>query len=236
MSTVDKIMKQLEKKGSAQTRKTFARHGAPDDMFGVKVADLKVIAKTIKGEQELALSLFETGNGDAQYLAGIVANGGSMTKKQLDSWAKGAAWHMVSEYPVAWVATESKHARDMAIKWMKSKNDSIAASGWCTYSGLITTRDDDDLDLKEVKDLLKRVEKELKTAPNRVRYTMNNFVIAVGGYVAPLTKQAKATAKKIGKVEVDMNGTACKVPDAITYIEKMDKAGRVGKKRKTIKC
>ena len=65
---------------------------------------------------------------------------------------------------------------------------------------------------------------------------MNGFVIAVGAYVKPLSRQAKATAKKLGKVDVDMNGTSCKVPGALENIEKVEKAGRAGKKRKTIKC
>lgn len=64
---------------------------------------------------------------------------------------------------------------------------------------------------------------------------MNGFVIAVGAYVKPLLKQAKSTAEAIGKVEVDMGGTACKVPLATQYIAKIVDAGRVGKKRKSIK-
>ncbi|MFK7819184.1 MAG: DNA alkylation repair protein [Planctomycetaceae bacterium] len=236
MKTVKQVLTELKKQGSEQTRKTFARHGAPDDMFGVKVADLKVIAKKIKGNQDLALELYETNNCDAQYLAGIVADGAQFTKKQLDAWAKSASWHMISEYPVAWVASESPHARDMAMKWIKAKNPAIASAGWCTYSGIVATTDDAQLDKKEIKELLKRIETDLAKADNRVRYTMNGFVIAVGCYVASLTKSAKATAKKLGKVEVDMNGTACKVPDAITYIEKLEKSDRIGKKRKTIKC
>ena len=95
---------------------------------------------------------------------------------------------------------------------------------------------DTELDPAEIKSLLKKVEREIDSAPNRVRYTMNAFVIAVGGYVLPLSKHAKGTAKKLGKVEVDMHGTACKVPLATAYIEKIEKSGRAGKKRKTIKC
>ena len=55
MSSVAQIMKELKKKGSEQTRKIYLRHGASDNMFGVKVADLKVIAKKIKGNQALSL-------------------------------------------------------------------------------------------------------------------------------------------------------------------------------------
>ncbi len=71
---------------------------------------------------------------------------------------------------------------------------------------------------------------------NRVKYTMNGFVIATGSYVKPLSKRAKKVAKKLGKVDVVMGGTSCKVPLATEVIGKVEKAGRMGKKRKTIKC
>ncbi len=236
MTTASQVMSELKKKGSAQTRKTFSRHGAPPDLFGVKVGDLKTIAKKIKGEQELALELYDSGNADAMYLAGMVADGAQMTKRQLESWARQAPWHMVAEYTVPWVATESPHARDLAMKWIRSKNESIACSGWCTYAGIVAVTPDNELDLAEIKDLLNTVAKQIHKAPNRVRYTMNGFVIAVGCYFKPLHKQAKATAKKIGKIAVDMGDTACKVPLAEEYIAKMESAGRIGKKRKTIRC
>ena len=88
----------------------------------------------------------------------------------------------------------------------------------------------------EFKKGIRNIESEIDTAPNRVKYTMNGFVIAVGSYVAPLAKQAKALAKKLGKVEVELGGSSCKVPLATETIDKVEKAGRLGKKRKTIKC
>ena len=65
---------------------------------------------------------------------------------------------------------------------------------------------------------------------------MNAFVIAVGSSVAPLLGDAQAAAKKIGKVQVDMGGTACKVPLATEYIQKAVDRGRVGRKRKGARC
>jgi hypothetical protein len=65
---------------------------------------------------------------------------------------------------------------------------------------------------------------------------MNGFVIAVGSYVAPLLKQAKAAAQEIGPLSIDMGDTSCKVPLASAYIAKVEDAGRVGNKRKTIGC
>jgi hypothetical protein len=159
-----------------------------------------------------------------------------MTTKQLQSWAKNASWSMVSEYSVPGVTAENSEARSLALKWIDSKQEAIASSGWCTYAGLVAMMPDEELDTTEIKSLLDRIAKNIDAAPDRIRYTMNGFVIAVGSYVKPLLKQAKATAKAIGTVSVDVGETACKVPLAVEYIKKVETAGRVGKKRKTIKC
>jgi len=238
MPTVASIMAELKKKGSEKTRKTYARHGmATENMYGVSVADLKLIAKTFKGQQALACELYDTGNLDAMYLAGMVADGSKMTKEQLNAWAEGAAnLQMIAEYTVPWVTVENPDGRALALQWIKSKKERIATAGWCTYSGLLATKPDDSLDLAEIEKLLAVVVKEIKTAQNRVRHTMNNFVISVGTYVKPLLKQAKTAARQIGSVSVDMGDTACTVPLATAYIEKIESAGRAGKKRKTIRC
>lgn len=238
MPIVASIIAELKKKGSEKTRKIYARHGmAGKPMFGVSIADLKVIAKTIKGQQALACELYETGNLDAMYLAGMVADGAQMTKEQLNGWAQGAGGlQMISEYTVPWVAVENARARELAMQWIKSKKEHVASSGWCTYSGLLATKADETLDLQEIKELLGTAVKGIKTAQNRVRHTMNGFVIAVGTYVKPLLKQAKSSAQQIGAVSVDMGDTACNVPLATACIQKMEASGRVGQKRATIRC
>jgi 3-methyladenine DNA glycosylase AlkD len=238
MPTATSIMADLKKKGKEKTRNIYARHGtATARVFGVSVAELKVIAKTIRGQQALACDLYETGNLDAMYLAGLVADGAQMNEKQLNRWAEDAAGlPMISEYTVPWVAVENAHARELAMRWIKSNKEHIACSGWCTYAGLAATKPDEALDLSEIEDLLRAVVQGIGGAQNRVRSTMNGFVIAVGTYVKPLLKQAKASARQIGAVSVDVGDTACKVPLATAYIEKSEASGRVGQKRKTIRC
>ncbi len=216
------VMAELKQRGKEQTRKIYARHGVDIPMFGVSIADLKTLAKKIKGNQALALDLYDSGNYDAMYLAGIVADGKQMTKKQLERWAKLSTCETICSYTVAWVATESPHARELAMKWINSKKPSTAICGWATYAGIVATTPDADLDLDEIRDLLDRVVREIHRAPNKVRYLMNTFVISVVGYVKPLLKQAKAAAKKIGPVSVDMGDTACQVPVATTYIAKIE--------------
>jgi 3-methyladenine DNA glycosylase AlkD len=238
MPTLASILAELKSKGSEKTRATYARHGMEAERcFGVSVADLKLIAKTIKGQQALAMELYETGKMEAMYLAGMVASGAKMTEAQLKAWAEGThGMQMIAEYTVPWVTVEHPRGRELALQWMASKKEHVAAAGWCTYSGLVTTMPDEKLELAEIEGLLGDVVQHIHKAQNRERHTMNNFVIAVGSFVAPLSKQSKTAARRIGVVTVDMGDTACQVPLATAYIEKAEAAGKAGKKRKTIRC
>jgi 3-methyladenine DNA glycosylase AlkD len=238
MPTVHSILENLKAKGSEKTRILFAKHGLPAErVYGVSMAELKTIAKTIKGQQALALELYATGIMDAMYLAGMVADGGRMTRPQLQSWAKGAVgMPMIAEYTVPWVTVENADGAALATEWMRAKEEQMACSGWCTYTGLVATKSDEALDLKEIEGLLGTVVKDIGGAKNRVRLTMNGFVIAVGRYVTPLAAKGMATARKLGVVEVDMADTACKISLATEAIEKAQAAGKLGVKKKTIRC
>ena len=236
MTTAKDIVAELKTLGSETTKKTLMKHGAREPFFGVKVEHLKKIQKRIKKDYQLALDLYDTGISDAMYLAGLIADDEKMTKKDLEHWVKGAYWYMLSEYTVPWVAAGSPHGHALALEWIDSKDETAAAVGWATLCSLVATRDDEDVDPPGLRKLLQRVGKTIHDQPNRVRYAMNNFVICVGSYVQPLTDLAIETAHKIGKVSVDMGGTACKVPLAADYIKKVQARGSIGKKRKTAKC
>ena len=234
--TLEETMKELAAKASESTKKTWLRHGAKEPIFGVKIGDMKPIHKKIKGNQELALKLYATGNGDAMYLAGMVADGRKMTRAQLDGWAKDATWGMISGTTVPWVASEHPDGMEIGMQWIDSPNEHVAEAGWSTLSAIVATRADDELPIKQIALLLDRIVKTIKSAPNRVRYVMNGFVISCGTYVAPLADKAIEAARKIGRVEVDMGDTACEVPDAEGYIIKSRRGAAIAPKRKTVRC
>jgi len=238
MPTRQSVLEDLKSKGNEKTRIIYIRHGLPGERtFGVSMADLKLIAKSIKGQQTLAYELYESGNVDAMYLAGLVANGALMTKDQLRTWALGAAdMPMICEYTVPWVTLESKDASSLATEWIASGKDHLATIGWCTYSGIVATSADSALDMEEIKGLLATAIRQIPHAGNRVKHTMNGFVIAVGTYVAPLIEEARAAAQTIGVVTVDMGDTSCKVPLATAAIAKNEAAGKLGQKRRTMRC
>ncbi|MBM6619580.1 DNA alkylation repair protein [Bacillus suaedaesalsae] len=233
---LEEVMQTLEQLGTEQTKKTFMNHGAQEPFFGVRVGDLKKLVKHVKKDQELALALYETGNSDAMYLAGLSVNPKLIEKETLQQWVKNAYWYMIAEYTVAGVAAESNYALELAREWMQSPEEMVSVAGWNTYGNYISITPDDQLDIEEIRNLLQQVKQTVHEERNRVRYVMNGFVIGVGAYVQELHDEAVEVASHIGKVHVDVGNTACKVPLAADYIQKIDDKGKTGQKRKTCIC
>jgi 3-methyladenine DNA glycosylase AlkD len=234
--TAKEIMVELSRLGSPSIKRILMNHGAKEPLFGVKVEELKKIQKRIKNNHDLSIELYATGNGDAMYLAGLVADADKISAAELERWAQSSTSPMISEYTVAGVGAESPHGWDLGLKWIKSSNEVIASIGWATLGHWVSIRPNEELNKTQLAELLSGIQTSIHKSPNRVRYTMNTFVISVGAYIPELTSSAKKVAKAVGKVSVEMNGTACKVPDAAAYIEKIESKGRIGKKRKMARC
>lgn len=234
--TVKEILIELRSMGSESVKKILLNHGVREPFFGVKVEQLKLIQKKIKKDYQLAKDLYATGNADAMYLAGLIADDKQMTKTDLQAWARQALSQNISEYTVPWVAAEGQHGYELALLWIDSPEEHITAAGWATLASLVALKEDTDLDMANLKSLLARIVRDIDKAKNRVRHTMNGFVIAVGIYVQALTENALVTAKKIAFSDAGGNGTVSKLPDAAEYILKMKGKGTIGKKKKTVKC
>ena len=232
---LSEIMNQLQLMGNASVKNIYMNHGALEPLEGVKVEDLKKISKKLGKNYQLSLELFKTRNSDAMYLAGMIADEMKMTADDLRQWAELAYWYMLSEYAVATVAAESKYGWELAAEWIKSDKANIASCGWATYSFLLSLTPDEKINENEIRKLLRVIEAEIALSPARVKYTMNGFLIAVGAWFRLLSDDAKTIAGRIGKLDVDMGKTNCRVPDAKSYISKIEKSGKAGIKKKKLR-
>jgi 3-methyladenine DNA glycosylase AlkD len=211
------VMKELESRGTEQTRKTWMRHGATGPMFGVLFADLKMLMKRIKVDHDLALKLWDTGNVDARNLAVKVVDPLLTTPKLLDAWAAGHGARGCHSY-VAHLAVESTHGLSCADTWLKSASEDQRCCGWMTAGALAKL--DPSVPSAWFAARIAAIEKTIHKAPNHERGAMNGALISIGCRDAATKKLALSAAKRIGPVTVDHGDTYCETPDAATYIEK----------------
>src|SRR5947208_11027828 len=124
--TAKEILEELKALGSESIKKVLRNHGVKEPFFGVRIGDMKPIVKRIKKDYQLALDLYDTGNYDAQYLAGLITDESRMTRKNLQQWLMKANGVQICGSTVAWVAAESAYGRELALEWIESKKENTA--------------------------------------------------------------------------------------------------------------
>lgn len=234
--TVKQILRELAGYGNEQTKRIYKTHGAQEPLFGVKIGDMKKLQKKVGVIYGEAKELFDTGNADARYFAAMCADETRMTKTDLRKWARQSDWHMLGEYAVAQLASETKHGWELGLEFIDAKKENVACCGWSTLASWLSFRPAVEIDVKAVKALLKMLESTIHEKPNRLRFTMCNFVVAAGAFVPEVTKECLAIGKRLKDLEVAPVKKGCSVPEIVADISKIQKMGRIGKKRKGGRC
>ena len=141
----DSVMRELESLGTAHTKKSYLSRGVREPLFGVATGAMKPLKKQIGVDQALADKLWDTGNYDAMYFAGMIADVRVMTEADFDRWIEGAYCAMLSDFVVAVTLAESDFAQRAANRWIRSGEENRASAGWACYEWLLGWRPDSSL-------------------------------------------------------------------------------------------
>jgi len=230
------VMQELEDLGKERTKKIYISNGAHEPVFGVATGAMKPIAKKIKINQHLAEELYATGNYDAMYFAGIIADPKAMTESDFDRWIDTSYFYMLSDYVVAVTLSESDIAQDVADKWIASGDELRMSAGWSCYCWLLGNRKDNEFSESKMSNMLDLVKNTIHGSPERTKSAMNNFLYTVGISYLPLHEKAVETAKEVGIVEVKRDNKKSSFLNAYESIQKEIEKGRIGFKRKYVRC
>ncbi|QHE60326.1 DNA alkylation repair protein [Rossellomorea vietnamensis] len=233
---LETVMKELEALGKERMKKMYLSNGAREPVFGVATGAMKPMAKEIKKDQALAEELYATGNYDAMYFAGVIADPEAMTEADFNRWIEGAYFYMLSDYVVAVTLSEAPIAQDVADKWIASGDELKMSAGWSCYCWLLGNRKDEEFSEEKLRGMLQKVKDTIHDAPERTKSSMNNFVGTVGVSYVPLHEEALETAKEIGPVEMVREGKKNSVLKSAEDIQKQVDKGRIGFKRKYVRC
>jgi 3-methyladenine DNA glycosylase AlkD len=214
---LDETLAALKSLGKEPTRKTYRRHGASADCYGVSTPDLTSLQKKIQQDHALAGDLWTSGNHEARILATLIADPRKLDGATLDAWAASLSNYIETGY-LAGLAAKSPVAREAMERWRESDVELTASAGWIVLSHFAA---EGELSDAEAAEALARIERELHGSQNRVRHQMNGALISIGGNRPALQEKALTVAARIGKVTVDHGDTGCKTPDAASYILKM---------------
>jgi len=217
--TYDEAMAQLRALGSEKVRQMNAKNGSGDNQFGVKMGDIRVLAKQIKTDPELGAKLWESGNVDAMFLATLIMKPKQLAVEDLDRMLGVLTFsHLVD-----WVGTNviKLHPQKEAQRerWMNSAHPMTARMGWSLTAERII-KAPDGLDLAG---LLDRIEAEMGSEPREVQWTMNYCLAEIGINFPEYRARAIAIGEKIGAFRDYPTPKGCTSPFAPIWIAEMVK-------------
>lgn len=213
-TTVAELRAELAGLEDPRIRDVNARHG---DDHAVNLSHVRAVAKRLKTQHDLARELWATGDSTARLLALLVCRPKAFGRDELDAMLREAGTPKVHEWLVSYVVKKSPHAEELRLAWLADPDPVVASAGWALTSERVV-KSPDGLDQAT---LLDTVERELKDAPDRLQWAMNQCLAMIGIERPDLRARAVGIGERLGVLKDYPTPPGCTSPYAPAWIGEM---------------
>ncbi len=211
------ILRELEALGNDKMRRQNIKHGAGDNQFGVRRGEVRKLAKKIKINHELGLSLWETGNIDARFLAILLIKPKELSAEDIDRMVRSVTFVEVADWLSNYVVKKHPEKEALRQEWMATDDPMAARAGWTLTTERIV-KEPDGLDLAA---LLDRIESEMGSAAPEEQWMMNFSLVEIGIHFPELRERAIAIGETLGMYRDYPDSKGCTSPFAPIWINAM---------------
>lgn len=215
--TLKEALAQLEALGDGRMRAQNIKHGAGNNQFGVRLGDIRQLAKEIKTNHELALALWETGNIDARLLAILILKPKNLSAEEMERMVRSANFSQLADWFNAYVAKNHPEKESLRERWMVADDPWAARAGWSLTSERIG-KSPEGLDLSAILD---RIESEMRDAAPEAQWTMNFCLGGIGIHFPEHRKRAIAIGESLGIYRDYPVSKGCTSPFVPIWINEM---------------
>ena len=216
---INQILDQLKALSDKSTLTYNTKHGVGENQFGVKLGDIRKIAKDIKSDHQLAMELWKTENFDARMLATLILKPKELTATELDALVRSVKYARVSDWLNSYVVKIHPDNETLRQQWMTDNDPMALRSGWY----LTTLRVENNPEMVDVPSLLNRIENEMGVASPDAQWTMNFCLAAIGINHPNYRKRAIEIGEKLGVYRDYPVSKGCVSPFAPVWINEMVK-------------
>ena len=220
-TTVAEVTAELAELDDPKIRAVNERHG---DDHGVNLGKLRVIAKRLKTQQDLARELWATGDSAARLLALLICRPKAYGRDELDAMLREARTPKVHDWLVNYVVKKSPHAEPLRLAWSADRDPVVASAGWALTTERVA-RNPDGLDLAALLDV---VEAEMADAPERLQWAMNHCLAQIGIEHPAYRERAIGIGERLGVLKDYPTPPGCTSPYAPVWINEMVRRQHAG--------
>ncbi|MBG6059850.1 3-methyladenine DNA glycosylase AlkD [Cryobacterium sp. MP_M5] len=213
-TTLTEVMAELAALYDPRSREVNARHG---DDHGVNLGKLRALAKRLKTQPRLAGELWATEDTAARLLSLLVCRPGALERDELDVMVRQARTPKVQDWLVNYVVKKNPHAEELRRVWFADPDPVVASAGWALTSERVV-KAPADLDLPG---LLDTIEAEMRDAPDRLQWAMNQCLAQIGIEHAGYRTRAVDIGERLEVLKDYPTPPGCTSPFAPIWITEM---------------
>jgi 3-methyladenine DNA glycosylase AlkD len=219
--TTQQILTELQSLGNEKMKAHNIKRGAAaDHQFGVKMGDIRKVAKTYKkADKKLALELWKTHIIEAQLLASLLIKPDELSLSEMEELVESISFENVADWFNAYIANKHPEKEQILEKWMNWDNKWAQRTAWSILASKIT-KEAGDLDLNQ---LLDQIEKEMPKSQTEVQWTMNFALAHIGIYHPAYRERAIEIGNKLGMFKDYPTPKGCTSPFAPIWINEVVK-------------
>jgi 3-methyladenine DNA glycosylase AlkD len=217
--TLKEALSRLESLGSEKVRAHNSKFGAGPNQYGVKMGDIRALAKEIKSDHKLGLELWKTGNADARFLAVLILKPIQLSKEEIREMVRSEKFVHIADWFTSYILKQHPDRESLRQEWMTASDPMEARAAWGLTSDLIA-KGAGGIDIPG---LLNRIETEMAEAAPEVQWTMNFTLAHIGINHPEYRQRCIATGERLGIYKDYPVSKGCTSPYAPIWINEMVK-------------
>ena len=212
--TVSDALAELAALEDPKARAVNERHG---DAHGVNLSKMRALAKRIGMSTAFARELWDTDDVAGQLLAVLIAKPRELTADEIDRMLRTTRSAKAHDWLVNYIAKKSPLAEELRLRWFDDADADARAAAW-SLTSVRVAKDPSGLDLDG---LLDRIERELRDAPSREQWAMNETLAYIGIHHPALRERALEIGERLQVLADYPTPPNCTSPFAPLWIAEM---------------
>lgn len=214
---LEETLPQLEALSNEKMRLQNTRNGAGDNQYGVRLGDIRKLAKQIKTNHDLALALWGTGNIDARLLTILLMKVTALSSDEVDQMVRSVRFVQVADWINAYIVKKHPDKEPLRQGWVSNDNPMAVRAVWSLAAERVV-KSPEGLGLVAQLD---RFESKMGKAAREVQWTMNFVLAEIGLHFPDHRKRALDIGETLGIYRDYPVSKGCTSPFAPIWINEM---------------
>ena len=235
MMRVKDVIEYLKMHSDEKTRNVLYIPNKNYEVLGVKMRDIRVLAKTIGKDSKLAMELYKTNIYEAMMLSPMIIEKEDVSKEIFSDWVKKANSSNIINQGLSEILLDVPSYQDLLKLWIKEEDEDLIYGGFALMSVYFRKESLENIDNGLGLEALNLVKEKINEVNMEIANAMNNTVVMAGLYVPDLVEKAIEVAKEIGFIMPLKKKNQCNIQSALDYIIRYSGDPKFSRVKKIIK-